>query len=301
MEFESLTSPPFAPMCAHTQAHLQTHTHMHVRAHSFPWVGLSLGSSPVNFRKQGFTLAFEVCWAPCWYWESSCFWFWTIQGFPGSSAGKVSACNARDPCSIPSVGKICWRKNRLPTPVFLGFPCGSAGEESACNAETWVQSLGWKGPLEKGKATHSSILAWRIPWTVHGVAKGRTRLSDFHFRFEPFILPLFLMNFFLILTSSPSVLTSVCLLVFTVKEVRVCCSLGSPSSLGALSRVGSFWPLLRIFMPTWVAWQGLGAQHLQLCPVLRGLCHSQVCLPEPVYTRCRYKDVYPESQRPMLT
>ena len=32
--------------------------------------------------------------------------------------------------------------------------------------ETWVPSLGWEDPLEKGKATHSSILAWRIPWTV---------------------------------------------------------------------------------------------------------------------------------------
>ena len=32
--------------------------------------------------------------------------------------------------------------------------------------ETWVQSLGWEDPLEEGKATHSSILAWRIPWTV---------------------------------------------------------------------------------------------------------------------------------------
>ena len=32
--------------------------------------------------------------------------------------------------------------------------------------ETWVQSLGWKDPLEEEKATHSSILAWRIPWTV---------------------------------------------------------------------------------------------------------------------------------------
>ena len=31
--------------------------------------------------------------------------------------------------------------------------------------ETWVQSLGWEDPLEKGMATHSSILAWRIPWT----------------------------------------------------------------------------------------------------------------------------------------
>ena len=32
--------------------------------------------------------------------------------------------------------------------------------------ETWVRSLGWEDPLEKGKTTHSSILAWRIPWTV---------------------------------------------------------------------------------------------------------------------------------------
>ena len=48
--------------------------------------------------------------------------------------------------------------------------------------ETWGQSFTWKDPLEKGTATHSSILAWRTPWTVvYGVAKSRTRLSDFHF------------------------------------------------------------------------------------------------------------------------
>ena len=41
--------------------------------------------------------------------------------------------------------------------------------------ETWVKSLGWEGSLEKGKATHSSILAWRIPWTtVHGVSESDT-------------------------------------------------------------------------------------------------------------------------------
>ena len=50
--------------------------------------------------------------------------------------------------------------------------------------ETWVPSLGQEGPLEKGMATHSSILAWRIPWTeepggiVHGIAKGWTQLND---------------------------------------------------------------------------------------------------------------------------
>ena len=46
--------------------------------------------------------------------------------------------------------------------------------------ETWVQPLGWEDPLEKGKGTHSSILAWRIPWTTVHVVTSWTRLSDFH-------------------------------------------------------------------------------------------------------------------------
>ena len=51
--------------------------------------------------------------------------------------------------------------------------------------KTWVQSLGWEDPLEKGKATHSSNLAWRILWTVlvQGVTKSQIQLSDFHFYF----------------------------------------------------------------------------------------------------------------------
>ena len=52
-------------------------------------------------------------------------------------------------------------------------------------SETRVWSLGWEDPLEKGTATHSSILAWRIPWTmVHGVAKNRTQMRDFHLHFQ---------------------------------------------------------------------------------------------------------------------
>ena len=39
--------------------------------------------------------------------------------------------------------------------------------------ETWVQSLGWEDSLEKGKATHSSILTWRIPWTVYSIGLQR--------------------------------------------------------------------------------------------------------------------------------
>ena len=53
--------------------------------------------------------------------------------------------------------------------------------------ETWVWSLGWEDPLEKEKATHSSILAWRISYVVHGVAKSGRGLSDFHFHFGEFI------------------------------------------------------------------------------------------------------------------
>ena len=88
------------------------------------------------------------------------------------------------PDSSPLVRKICWRRDRLPTPVFLGFPCDSAGKESACNVGNLgsIPDLG-RSPGEKGKATHSNILAWRILWTtVHGVAKSWTLLSDFHFQ-----------------------------------------------------------------------------------------------------------------------
>ena len=57
-----------------------------------------------------------------------------------------------------------------------GFPYGSAGKESTCN----VGNLGWEDPLEKGKATYSSIQN-SIDWIVHGVAKSQTRLSNLHF------------------------------------------------------------------------------------------------------------------------
>ena len=49
---------------------------------------------------------------------------------------------------------------------LLGCPGGSDSEESdPAVQETWVRSLGWEDPLEEGMATHSSVLAWRLPWT----------------------------------------------------------------------------------------------------------------------------------------
>ena len=49
--------------------------------------------------------------------------------------------------------------------MSLGFPGGSDGKNLPAMQETWVRSLGQEDPLEEGRATHSSILAWRIPWT----------------------------------------------------------------------------------------------------------------------------------------
>ena len=98
------------------------------------------------------------------------------MGFPGGSDGKESSCNARDlvedTAAVPMV----------PPQVLVGLSRACLQEECpgmGCSApcallctgmpparrETWVQSLGWEDPLEKEMATHSSTLAWKIPWT----------------------------------------------------------------------------------------------------------------------------------------
>ena len=93
---------------------------------------------------------------------------------PGSSAGKRICLQCRRPQFDSWVGKFPWRRDRLPTPVFLGFLVAQLVKNPPSMLEAWVRSLGWEDPLEKGKATHSSILSWTIPWTVHGVAKSQT-------------------------------------------------------------------------------------------------------------------------------
>ena len=66
-----------------------------------------------------------------------------------------------------------------------GFPTGSVVKNLPAMQETRVQGLGWEDPLEKEMATHSSILAWKIPWSEEprglqsiGSQKNRTCLSD---------------------------------------------------------------------------------------------------------------------------
>ena len=57
--------------------------------------------------------------------------------------------------------------------IHVGLPHDSAGKESACNAGDLGSIPGLEDPLEKGKATYPSILAWRIPWTVQSVGSQR--------------------------------------------------------------------------------------------------------------------------------
>ena len=79
------------------------------------------------------------------------------------------------------VGKIPWRRDRLPTPVFMGFLGGSDNKKSSCNVGDLDLVSGSGRSPEEGMATHSSIFAFRIPmdkevWraTVHGVTKNQT-------------------------------------------------------------------------------------------------------------------------------
>ena len=84
------------------------------------------------------------------------------MGFPDSSVGKESACSAGDPGSIPRWGRSTGEE----TGYLLSFPCGSAGKESTHNAGDLGLISGLGRSPEKGKATRSSILAWRISWTA---------------------------------------------------------------------------------------------------------------------------------------
>ena len=78
------------------------------------------------------------------------------------------------------VGKICWRRHRLPTPVFLGFPCGSAGKESTCNAGDlgWIPGLGRSPGEGKGYPLQYSGLENSTECMVHEVAKRQTWLIE---------------------------------------------------------------------------------------------------------------------------
>ena len=106
-------------------------------------------------------------------------------GFPGSSASTESACNAGESGSIPGSGISPGEGIGYPFQYSWASLVAQSVKNLPTMQETWIQSLDWEDSLEEGKATHSIILAWRIPkdrraWqaTVHEVTKSQTRLSN---------------------------------------------------------------------------------------------------------------------------
>ena len=84
-----------------------------------------------------------------------------------SSVGKESACNTGDPGLIPGMGRFAGEGIGYPLQYSWASLVAQLVKNPPAMRETWVLSLGWEDPLEKGKATHSSILAWRIQSMGH--------------------------------------------------------------------------------------------------------------------------------------
>ena len=119
-----------------------------------------------NFHFMTFNFLYgKVCLFVCMFFVCLfvCFLWWGGGGgFPGNSAGKESPCNARDPGSFPGSRR---------SGEGIGYPLQYSWaslvaymvKNPSAIQEAWVRSLGWEDPLEEDTASHSSILAWRIP------------------------------------------------------------------------------------------------------------------------------------------
>ena len=92
----------------------------------------------------------------------------SVLCFPHNSVGKVSACacTAGDHGLISELGRSIGEGIGHPLQYSWASMVAQVVKNPPTIQETWIQSLGWEDPMEKGKAIHSSILAWRIPWAV---------------------------------------------------------------------------------------------------------------------------------------
>ena len=145
------------------------------------------------------------------------------------------------------VGKFPWRRDRLPTPIFLDFLGGSVGKESACKARDpgSIPGLGRSPRKGKGYSLQYSGLENSMDCMVHGVTKSQTRLRDFHFYFtlancvSSFLSCLFI---------------PLCLFFYPVSGQGLLICLSSLKNISALSPhtlkswfFGIFWPLTPAF------------------------------------------------------
>ena len=104
--------------------------------------------------------------------------------FPDSSVGEEYPCNAGDPGLIPGSGRSAGEGIGYPFQYSWASLVAQPVKKPSAMKETWVPSLGWEDPVEKGKATHSSILDWRIPWTVQSMGSQRVGHTGVTFTFK---------------------------------------------------------------------------------------------------------------------
>ena len=109
--------------------------------------------------------------------------YFQLLGFPDSSVGKESACNAGDPSLIPGLGRFAGEVTGYPLQYSWVSLVAQLVKKSTAIWETWIWSLGWEDPLDEGKGypLQCSGLEKSMDSIVHGVAKSKTWLSDFHF------------------------------------------------------------------------------------------------------------------------
>ena len=105
---------------------------------------------------------------------------------PHSSVGKESTCNEGEPYLIPRWGRSTGEGIGYPLQYSEASLVAQLVKNTPAIWKTWVRSLGWEDPLEKGTATHSSMLAWGIPRTVQSmgsqrVGHDRVTFTFFHF------------------------------------------------------------------------------------------------------------------------
>ena len=120
--------------------------------------------------------------------------YYIYGGFPHSLVGKESPCDAWDSGSFPGLGTSTGEGIGYPLQYSWASLVTQLVKNLSAMRETWVWSLGWGDLLEKGKATHSSILAWRIPWTIQSMWSQRVRHDWVTFTFTTFMFIWIMIN-----------------------------------------------------------------------------------------------------------
>ena len=149
----------------HTDTYTDAHRHPHKCTHTHKWTHRH--TQKCTHRCTQVLTHTHICTHTGWWARTGA----QVRGdchlpYLSCSAGKESACNAGDPRPIPGLGRSAGEGIGYPLQYSWASLVAHLVKNQPAMRETWVWFLGWEDHLEKGKATLSSILAWRIPWTV---------------------------------------------------------------------------------------------------------------------------------------